>query len=299
MQYRSSLWDRTYWLGSSRLQPGWDKGPGMICNYCGADNPVNASYCGNCGWAFDALAKDDVDPAQVGPVGEVRADRTQWAPRSLNEFLLESVRLYGKNPAVFLGIGLIPQLPGLLGLGTLPIWWAVTLVIASLGITALTVGAITHAVSADYAGLTPTVASSYSRAWNRVVSLEVCLVAHLVLVGTSALLSLVLVGIPMLLVLLVVLWFYPQTIMVENRDPVSAFRRSIFLVRGNWMRVFGIGAVYLALPIVLAMAVLPFSNDPAHSTLVGIYSAVVATVITTWICGAGKRGTLWNLWKLI
>ena len=91
----------------------------MACNYCGADNPVNASYCGNCGWAFDALAKDDVDPAQVGPAGEVRADRTQWAPRSLNEFLLESVRLYGKNPAVFLGIGLIPQLPGLLALGTL------------------------------------------------------------------------------------------------------------------------------------------------------------------------------------
>ena len=160
---------------------------------------------------------------------------------------------------------------------------AVTLVIASLGITALTVGAITHAVSADYVGLTPTVTSSYSRAWNRVVSLEVCLVAHLVLVGTPALLSLVLVGIPMLLVLLVVLWFYPQTIMVENRDPVSAFRRSIFLVRGNWMRVFGIGAVYWALPIVLAMVVLPFSNDPAHNTLVGIYSAVVGTVTTPWI----------------
>ena len=49
------------------------------------------------------------------------------------------------------------------------------------------------------------------------------------------------------------------------------------------MRVFGIGAVYWALPIVLAMAVLPFSNDPAHSTLVGIYSAVVGTVTTPWI----------------
>jgi hypothetical protein len=201
----------------------------------------------------------------------------------MNELLLESVRLYRKNPALFLGIGLIPQLPGLLGLGPLPMWWAVTLIIASLGITALTFGAITHAVSADYVGLTPTVASSYSRAWGRVASLELCLVAHLVLVGTSLLLSLVLVGIPMLLVLLVVLWFYPQTIMVENRDPVTAFRRSIFLVRGNWIRVFGIGAVYWAVPIALALVVLPFSNDPAHSMMVGIYSAVAGTVTTPWI----------------
>ena len=80
MKYRSPLWDRTYWLGSSRLQPGWDKGPGMACNYCGADNPVNASYCGNCGWAFDALAKDDVDPAQVGPAGEARGSNPMGSP---------------------------------------------------------------------------------------------------------------------------------------------------------------------------------------------------------------------------
>jgi len=255
----------------------------MGCNNCGVVNPDGAHYCGSCGWAFEPLANEDVDPPQVDAAGEGQLDRTQWAPRSLNGLLMESVRLYRKNPAVFLGIGLIPQLPGLLGLGPLPMWWAVTLIITSLVITALTFGAITHAVVTGYLGLTPTVASSYSRAWNRVVSLEACLVAHLVLVGTSLLLSLVLVGIPMLLVLLVVLWFYPQTIMVENRDPVTAFRRSVALVRGNWLRIFGIGAVYWSLPVALALAVLPVSNDPAHSMLVGIYSAVVGTVTTPWI----------------
>ena len=277
------LRDRTSRQDSLRLRPLGDKGPGMGCNNCGAINPASAHYCGNCGWAYEPLVDEDVDPPRPEPAMEGPVDRTQWAPRSLSELLLESVRLYVKNPAVFLGIGLIPQLPGLLGLGPLPMWWAVTLVITSLVITALTFGAIIHAVVTDYLGLTPTVASSYSRAWDRVVSLEACLLAHLVLVGTSLLLSLVLVGIPMLLVLLVALWFYPQTIMVENQDPVTAFRRSVALVRGNWLRVFGIGVVYWALPVALAMAVLPFSNDPANSMLVGIYSAVVGTITTPWI----------------
>ena len=148
---------------------------------------------------------------------------------------------------------------------------------------ALTFGAITHTVVTDYLELTPTVASSYSKACNRAASLEACSLAHLVLVGTSALLILVLVGIPMLLVVLVVLWFYPQTIMVENRDPLAAFRRSVALVQGSWLRVFGIGAIFWALPVILAMTVLRFSNDPAHSMLMGIYSAVLGTVSISWI----------------
>ena len=255
----------------------------MACNICGVVNPADAHYCGNCGWDLESLAYEDVESPRADPAGEWNRDQTQWASRSLKDLLLESVRLYRKNPAVFLGIGLIPQLLGLLGLGPLPIWWAVTLIIASLGITALAFGAITHAVVTDYLGLTPTVAFSYSKACNRAASLEACLWVHLVLVGTSALLTLILVGIPMLLVLLVVLWFYPQTIMVENRGPVAAFRRSVALVQGSWMRVFGIGAVFWALPVTLAMAVLPFSNDPAHSMLVGVYSAVLGTVSTPWI----------------
>lgn len=256
---------------------------GIQCNNCGGGNPAGASYCGGCGWAIEPLANENVNEGPLEFTGERYPDRSVFEPRNLSELLVESARVYRKNLPVFLGIGLIPQIPGLLGLGPLPVWWAITLIITSLGLLALSVGAITQAVAIDYLGLTPSVVSSYSRAQERVVSLVVCLVIHLVLLGISFFLSLVLVGIPMLLVLLVVLWFYPQAVMLENLGPVEAFRRSIFLVRGNWLRVFGTGVAYWVLPAALALAVLSLSNDPANSRLVGISSAIIGTVVAPWI----------------
>lgn len=191
--------------------------------------------------------------------------------------------MYRNHVTVFLGIGAIPQIPGLLGLGLIPLWWEITLIITSLVLTALTFGAITHAVATDYAGLTPTFGSSYTGAMQRAANLVVCLFIHLALLGISLLLSLLLVGIPMLLLLLVLLWFYPQAIMVEHKGPVDAFRRSILLVQGEWWRLFGIGIAYSALPVALAVAVVTLFTDPANSKLVGLFSAVIGTVTTPWI----------------
>ena len=107
----------------------------MACNNCGVVNPADAHYCGNCGWDLKSLAYEDVESPRADPADKWNRDQTQWASRSLKDLLLESVRLYRKNPAVFLGIGLIPQRTGLLGLGPMLMWWAVTLIIASLNIT--------------------------------------------------------------------------------------------------------------------------------------------------------------------
>ena len=255
----------------------------MRCNNCGASNSAGANYCGDCGWAIEPLANESINQRQLEFTGEERPEGSLFASRNLSGLLLESARVYRKNLPVFLGIGLIPQLPGLLGLGPLPLWWGISLILTSLVLTALGSGAITHAVAVDYLGLTPSVVSSYSRARERVVSLVACLFIHLVLLVISSFLSLILVGIPMLLVLLVVLWFYPQAIMLENLGPVEAFSRSIFLVRGNWLRVFGTGVAYWVLPATLALAVLYLSNDPANSRLVGISSAIIGTVTTPWI----------------
>jgi len=255
----------------------------MRCNNCGAGNLAGANYCGTCGRALESQEDENTDRCQVEHSGQGHDSGTPSAPRSLIELLTESARLYRKRLPLFLGIGLIPQVPGLVGLGPLPLWWEITLIIASLGLTALTFGAITHAVARDYLGLTPTVGSSYSGAWQSGINLVVCLFIHLVLLLISLLLFVLLVGIPMLFLLLVLLWFYPQVIMVEHLGPVEAFRRSIMLVQGNWWRIFGVGIAYCALPVALAVAVVTLSADPANSKLVGLISAVIGTITTPWI----------------
>jgi len=251
----------------------------MQCTNCGATNSTGAHYCGDCGQIIESPANENLSHRQGERTGEGRPDSIAFAPRNLTGLLAESARVYRKNLRVFLGIGLISQIPGLLSLGSIPPWWEITLIITSFGLTALTYGAITHAVAIDYFGLTPTVGSSYSRARQRVVTLVVCLFIHLVLLAISLFLSLVLVGIPMLLVLLVVLWFYPQAIMLENLGPVEAFRRSIFLVQRNWLRVFGTIVACWILPVALALAVLFLSNDSAISR---ISLAIIGTVTAPW-----------------
>ena len=248
----------------------------MKCSNCAADNSDGAHFCGNCGRAIGLPAPEDLGQRQAEFTGEGRPDGTTFEPSSLSKLLVESARVYRRNLPVFLGIGLIPQVPGLLGLGPLPLWWSITLVITSLGLTALSFGAVTHAVAIDYLGLTPTVGSSYSRAWRRVATLEACLIIYTFLLAGSLLLSLILVGIPILLVLLVVLWLYPQAVMLENLGPVDAFGRSIFLVRENWLRVFGIVAACWIIPSALSLAVLFLSNDSA----IGRISLIILGTLT-------------------
>lgn len=251
----------------------------MPCNNCGALNSIDARYCGNCGWTIELPAAESIAQREAEFTGERSPDGASFEPRNLGELLVASVRVYGKNLTVFLGIGVIPQIPGLLGLGPSPVWWGVTLIIMSLVLTALGYGAVTHAVAVDYLGLTPSVGSSYSRAWQRVGYLEACLFSYTLLLGGSLLLSLVLVGIPMFLVLLVVLWFYPQAIMLENLGPVEAFHRSILLVRGNWLRVFGIVVACWILPSALSLAVLLLSTDSSFTWIVLI---MIGTVTAPW-----------------
>jgi len=102
------------------------------------------------------------------------------------------------------------------------------------------------------------------------------LIIYTFLLAGSLLLSLILVGIPILLVLLVVLWLYPQAVMLENLGPVDAFGRSIFLVRENWLRVFGIVAACWIIPSALSLAVLFLTNDSA----IGRISLIILGTLT-------------------
>ena len=142
-------------------------------------------------------------------------------------------------------------------------------------------GASVSAVVDQHLGRPIDVWGCYKRAWNRVLSLVVVfLVVSLALSG-SAILMIIIVGIPLFFWLLVV-WFYAtEAIIIEGEDPISALGRSYGLVKGTWWRVFGIGVVFVLVLITLSIvggipALVVASINPVTGALL---SAVVSSLI--------------------
>ena len=256
-----------------------DLGAPVFCLNCGAQAAANDTVCLQCGRLMEAPGRGDA------PGFSPQASPTQVSspPRRFGELIVESARVYLRNPMVYLGIGLVPQLPGLAGLGPLPLWWAIILMILSFVLTALAFGAVIHAVAADYLGLPSSVVASFDRARQRGLFLLVSALAFLVLLGLSLALIFILIGIPLFFFVLVLFWFYPQAIMLESLGPLDAFRRSVVLVQNNWWRAFGTGVVYSMPMIVFLSIVISLASDPAASKLVTIVSALVGMVATPWI----------------
>lgn len=268
--------------GPSPTEAG-DLGATVFCLNCGAQATANDTVCLQCGRVMQAPGQGDTYDEQPGFSPQASPAQVAFPPRRLGELIGESARVYLRNPLVYLGIGLVPQLPGLAGLGPLPLWWAIILAILSFVLTALAFGAIIHAVAADYLGLPSSVVASFDRARQRGLFLVVSSFAFLVLLFSSFLLILVLVGFLLLPFLLVLFWFYPQAIMLENLSPVDAFRRSVALVQNNWWRAFVTGVAYSVPMIVFLAVVFSSSSDPLASKLVSIVSVLVSTIATPWI----------------
>jgi len=260
-----------------------DLGVPVFCLNCGAQATANDTVCLQCGRAMQAPGRGETYSEQPGFSPNASPAQVASPPRRFGELIVESARVYLRNPIVYLGIGLVPQLPGLAGLGPLPLWWEIILIILSFVLTALAFGAVIHAVAADYLGLPSSVVASFDRARQRGLFLVVSALAFLVLLGLSFALIFILIGIPLFFFLLVLFWFYPQAIMLENLGPLDAFRRSVVLVQNNWWRAFGTGVVYSMPMIVFLTIVISLSSDPAASKPATIVSALVGMVATPWI----------------
>ena len=293
---------------------GW-----MACSNCGETNPKSANFCGYCGLELvlsasqpqelgatssclncgAKLAPGDLRCGSCGrlvhspgePVEELAGSGAGSRPadetlplRGFSDLLAESGRLLRDSPWMFLGIGLIPQLPGVIGLAlTLPIWLQVLVLIVGLILTALAVGAVIHAVACRYLGLPTSMTISFTKAKQRSRSLVASFFALLLLLLVSFALIFIIIGIPIFFLLIILLWFYPQGIMVENLSPLDAFRQSIFLVRGNWWRVFGTGVGFWA-PVMLSMGIVyGLADDPAGSRVAGLAFAVIGAIAIPWL----------------
>ena len=292
----------------------------MRCSNCGETNLEPASFCGNCGRELAVLSapqpqdlgapssclncgaqltSDDLRCGSCGslvhspgaPVEELSGSGARSRPagealplRTFSDLLAESARLLRDSPLMFLGIGLIPQVPGVIGLAlTLPIWLEVLVLFVGLALTALAIGAVIHAVACGYLGLPASVTISFTKAKQRSVFLVVSFFALLALLLVSFALMFIIIGIPVFFLLMVLLWFYPQGIMVENLSPLDAFRQSTYLVRGNWWRVFGTGVAFWA-PVMISMGIVyGLADDPAGSRVAGLAFAVIGAVSIPWL----------------
>lgn len=253
------------------------------CAACGQENAPEARFCVTCGSTLQGAASPE-DGAESA-YGMLPA-------RTAGDILNATLSLYLSAPWVFVGfvgISLVAQIPATISALTQgPVSWALT----ALGVflSVLAGGAMIYATARHVLGQEWDIGSAYTRALERVISLIVAFVVYgLALIG-AAILSIVLIGIPLLFFILVVWYFHAQAIMIEGRRNLDALSRSYQLVKGSWWRIFGIAMLFVAvmfgffvvalIPIVIVIVI---ANQSVGIILFG----VVAVVITPFMAIGG------------
>jgi hypothetical protein len=206
-------------------------------------------------------------------------------PRDLGRLINETFRVYGQAVGPFFAIALIPELPNLLSFaagglteGLLSLL-SILLGIVSTGATIVCAGRVLTGQSAD-------VALCYSRALNFVARLFFASLLIFLALAGSAILALLVVGVPLFFYLVVVWFFALEAIIFEGMSAVDALRRSRDLVRGNWWRLFGIGIVYvllgfaLLIPGGIAVVIFGAASPALASVVLGLVGALITPIFS-------------------
>ena len=254
----------------------------MQCTQCGRENPDGALYCGGCGVDLRA---DQPHPYQAGP-SDSRCGAGDIPPRNLGQLLETTFNLYRRAAVPLFIIALVPQVPIMVNVQSdSAVGAALGLASALLGIVAGAAGifCVGHALT----GRSTDVLDCYSRAVNVLLPvLAVFIIVMLALLGT-AILMLIIIGIPLFFFLLVIWSFATHAVVIENKGVFEALGRSRELVRGNWWRVFGIGMAFVLLvvavivPVALVSIVVGLLINPGplvFAVLGGVVGALLSPV---------------------
>ena len=257
------------------------------CGNCGNANSAEVQFCGHCGNRVAVILEpvpEPTYPAASDHANDQTGDQQGSLPaRDLSGLLRESYRVFRSRPALFLVIGLIPQLPGLLGLAAADSGIEFALMILGFVLLPIAQGAVVHCVAVDYAGLPVSLSACLAASVARAPAL---LVSGLILVGAlsvAAALVVILIGIPLFFLVLVFLWLYPQAVVVERNNPITALRRSAILVSGDWWRVLGTGVVFVAPFLALTVIVLMVSANSGTGLFLGSVYALISAVLVSWV----------------
>lgn len=282
----------------------------MKCPNCSQDNLESASFCGNCGTRLPYRAGSTSSAAESTMGPRNGGWLVNLAPKDLGGILSETFSVYRSNYGSFIVIALIPQIAGIIlaiaapqifeeffvgfetdpeivasdiaGLvGTLLIFGIVSVV---LGL--VSVGALIHAVGQHYQRGNVDVMVALQQGLGNFVNLFLAALLITLILIIPALLSVILIGIPVLIFLMVRLYFTFQAVVLEENGPVSGISRSWNLVQDCWWRTFGIGIVFIVIfigaSVITSFVLIPITT--AIGPFVGsVVSAAINTLVTPFI----------------
>lgn len=248
----------------------------MKCIVCDNNNPHEAVYCGGCGQPLGT--KGDVLPSNHSST-----EPYQLRPLEFSSLLVKSATIYRNNFVYFITLSLIPQLPGiLLSFGNVQdfrIILPILLLFSPLYI--LSSAASVMGISQYYLVGQMDIGYCFKRAWYKILSLYIAfMVFGLVLIG-AGFLTIILIGLPLLLYLFTVWFFFVECIMLDRKGPLDSLWQSRDLVSGSFWRVFGIGLGFTSI-IVLASVfaqVLVSTLMPNSHFVAIIFLSIVSIVI--------------------
>ena len=244
----------------------------MLCSRCGHQNPDDARFCGECG--EPQRREEGREPAPYRPFeagGETGGESppegaarpaSDIPERDLGQLIGETLSVYGKAFIPLFIIALIPQIPTVLGfmLGQSPgeagannpqfnagtdVFLPILAFLLSIPSTAAAVFCVGQALT----GRKVDVVTGYSRAFGVILPAAVVTLA----LALSALLILIIIGIPLFFYLLVIWFFAIPAVVFEGMGGIDALKRSRQLTRGSWWRLFGIGIVFTLLIVAIGI----------------------------------------------
>lgn len=260
----------------------------MNCPNCGENNPENATYCGKCGQALPGQVPSQ--PEQPSPVGGIALPAQPSLPpdailpATLKQLLNHTLGVYQHTAGPVLRIVLPSQIPFLLASITQDQPIILTLTLIGIFTSLLASAAVTFAVVQFYLGHKVAAAGSYVGAMNNGVSLLMNGIVFGCALLAGLVLSVFVIGIPILLFVAVAWFFYVQVVTIEGAGSLVALGRSWTLVRGSWWRTFGVGIAYITV-VLAAVSVfyllgwlLTLVNNVAGNLLITLGGAFVAPI---------------------
>ncbi len=221
----------------------------MRCPTCRSENAPHARFCGLCSAYLEGAR----------PFGQAREATGSLVPRDLGDLIGDTFRVYSRNFWTFYFIALTAQVPLLLGQFVPGIPLLVIFLLIGVVLDILAAGAFALAVALQHVGRKASVGHCYKEAFQRLLSLVCSTLVFVIALFLSAVLSLLIVGLPLFFYIWVTWYFYSQAIMIEGkRGPRMALGRSHGLVKGSWWRVFGMGTGFVVLLVMLyIVAIIP------------------------------------------